>query len=254
MGENIGYVRVSAVDQNVARQLDGVDLNRTFTDKASGKDTKRPQLQECLRFLRAGDRLHVHSMDRLARNLVDLQKMVEQLTGRGVSVQFHKEALTFTGDNDHMQKLMLQIMGAIAEFERANIRERQREGIAKAKASGKRLGRKAALDDDEVKEIVGRIEAGEERSAIARDFGITRQTLYRTLKKRGLEIAPARRPMTVTLRQDADAIAVILGMSDQGEKAQAIADQLNLRGLKRPDGNPWTAMTVGQARKRQSLF
>ena len=176
--------------------------DKTFTDKASGKDTKRPQLQECLQYLRPGDRLHVHSMDRLARNLVDLQKMVEQLTGCGIAVEFHKEGLIFTGNNDHIQKLMLQIMGAIAEFERANIRERQREGIAKAKASGKRWGRKAALNDDQVQAIIGRIEGGEERTAIARDFGITRQTLYRTLKKRDLEIAPARRPMVVVQRRE----------------------------------------------------
>ena len=258
MGQDIGYVRVSSIDQNVARQLDGVTLYKTFTDKASGKDTDRAQLQECLRYLREGDRLHVHSMDRLARNLLDLQKLVEELTGRGVSVQFHKEGLTFTGDNDHMQKLMLQIMGAIAEFERANIRERQREGIAKAKAAGKRFGRQAALDDDQVEAVIRRIEAGEERSTIARDLGISRQTLYRTLKRRGLEIVPAGRPMQVVksqeLAKNGDAIALILGMSEQGHKAQAIADELNRRSMKRPDGNPWTAMTVGRARKRLSLF
>lgn len=202
MGQDVGYLRVSSVDQKTDRQLDGVRLDKVFSDTASGKDTRRPQLQECLRYVREGDRLHVHSMDRLARNLIDLQKMVEELTARGVAVRFHAEGLTFTGENDAMQKLMLQIMGAIAEFERANIRERQREGIAKAKASGKHLGRKASLSDKQIGEIIGRIEEGEERSSIAKAFGITRQTLYRTLKRKGLEIVPAQKPMKVVKREE----------------------------------------------------
>src|SRR6185437_7118784 len=136
-GQRIGYIRVSSVDQNTARQLDGIDLDRTFTDKASAKDANRPKLQECLRFLRDGDTLYVHSMDRLARNLIDLRQMVEDLTARGVAVEFVKERLSFTADASPMAKLLLNMMGAFAEFERELIRERQREGIALARAAGK---------------------------------------------------------------------------------------------------------------------
>src|ERR1700712_3251834 len=110
-GKRVGYIRVSSVDQNVSRQLEGVELDKTFTDKASGKDVKRPQLQAALEFLRDGDILIVHSMDRLARNLVDLRTMVEDLTERGVQVQFTKEQLTFTGDDTSAAKLLLSVMG-----------------------------------------------------------------------------------------------------------------------------------------------
>jgi DNA invertase Pin-like site-specific DNA recombinase len=101
VGQKIGYVRVSTLDQNTDRQLDGVELARTFTDKASGKDTARPQLEALLEFVREGDTVVVHSMDRLARNLDDLRRIVGQLTGRGVQVQFMKESLTFTGAFRH---------------------------------------------------------------------------------------------------------------------------------------------------------
>jgi len=184
---HIGYIRVSTVDQNTDRQLDGIDLKRTFIDKASGKDTKRPQLQECLRYLRDGDTLHGHSMDRLARNLMDLQGMVEILTGKGIAVQFHKENLVFTDDTNAMSKLMLQIMGAVAEFERSLIKERQREGIAKAKAAGKHLGRRPSLSNIQVQEANQMIAGGRHKTEVADLFGISRQSLYRNLKR--LEVA-----------------------------------------------------------------
>ena len=132
--QRVGYIRVSSVDQNTDRQLDGITLDKTYTDRASGKDAKRPQLTACMEFVREGDTLVVHSMDRLARNLLDLQRIVQDLTSRGVSVEFVKEAQTFKHhEHDGMQTLMMQILGAVAEFERAMIRERQREGIAIAK-------------------------------------------------------------------------------------------------------------------------
>jgi DNA invertase Pin-like site-specific DNA recombinase len=127
-GKRIGYVRVSSEDQNEQRQLDGLDLDKKFTDKASGKDTKRPQLQVALDYLRDGDVLVVHSMDRLARNLDDLRKIVTELTGRGVVVEFAKEHLTFTSEDNAMSKLLLSVMGAFAEFERALLKS----GSAKA--------------------------------------------------------------------------------------------------------------------------
>jgi len=180
---HVGYIRVSTVDQNTDRQLDGITVNKTFMEKLSGKDTKRPQLQECLGYLREGDTLHVHSMDRLARNLMDLQGMVETLTGKGITVQFHKENLVFTDNTNAMSKLMLQIMGAVAEFERSLIKERQREGIAKAKEAGKHLGRKPSLNDIQVQEAHHLIDSGIPKTEVASKFGISRQSLYRNMKR-----------------------------------------------------------------------
>src|SRR5690242_8114080 len=122
-GQRIGYVRVSTVDQNTARQLDGVELDRVFEEKASAKNAERPVLQDALRYLRDGDTLVVHSMDRLARNLLDLRQIVEGLTARGVTVAFTKENLVFTADATPMAKLLLNMMGAFAEFEREIILE-----------------------------------------------------------------------------------------------------------------------------------
>jgi DNA invertase Pin-like site-specific DNA recombinase len=142
----VGYIRVSTVDQHTDRQLDGiVDTDRLFTEKASGKDVARPQFDELIRFVRDGDTVVVHSMDRLARNLEDLRRIVRTLTDKGVSVEFVNEHLTFTGDDSPMANLMLSVMGAFAEFERALLRERQAEGIAKAKQRGVYRGRKKSL-------------------------------------------------------------------------------------------------------------
>ncbi|WP_134623076.1 recombinase family protein, partial [Pseudomonas aeruginosa] len=126
-GQRIGYVRVSSYDQNPERQLEQVEIGKLFTDKASGKDTQRPQLEAMLGFVREGDTVVVHSMDRLARNLDDLRRLVQRLTKRGVRIEFLKEGLVFTGEDSPMANLMLSVMGAFAEFERALIRERQRE-------------------------------------------------------------------------------------------------------------------------------
>lgn len=178
---NIGYIRVSTIDQNTSRQLDGVDLDEVFEEKVSAATTKRPKLKECLRFLRRGDTLHVHSIDRLARNLGDLLSILEDLTAKGVAVRFHKESLTFTGEDNPFQTLQLQIIGAVAQFEREIIKERQREGIAKAQASGKHCGRKSKLTDDQKDEIRRRSEGGEEKKSLAKEFGISRQTLYRII-------------------------------------------------------------------------
>ena len=141
-GQRIGYVRVSTLDQNEKRQLEGQVLDRVFTDKASGRDTARPELTELLRFARDGDTVVVHSMDRLARNLDDLRALVQGLTRKGVRVEFVKESLVFTGEDSPMANLMLSVMGAFAEFERCLIRERQREGVALAKQRGAYKGRK----------------------------------------------------------------------------------------------------------------
>jgi DNA invertase Pin-like site-specific DNA recombinase len=112
-GQRVGYVRVSALDQNQIRQLDGRELDKVFTDRASGKDANRPQLEALLGFVREGDTLYSHSMDRLARNLDDLRKLVLGLTQRGVRVCFVKESLTFTGEDSPMSNLLLSVMARL---------------------------------------------------------------------------------------------------------------------------------------------
>nr|WP_281206639.1 recombinase family protein [Nocardia shimofusensis] len=178
----VGYIRVSTVDQNTDRQLDGIDVERLFTDKVTGKNAERPALQEMLAFVRDGDTVLVHSMDRLARNLDDLRRLVRQLTDKGVRVEFVKEALTFTGEDSPMATLMLSVMGAFAEFERALILERQREGIAAAKARGAYKGRKPALTTDQVALLRDRAAAGEPKSVLAKEFGVSRETVYSYLR------------------------------------------------------------------------
>jgi DNA invertase Pin-like site-specific DNA recombinase len=181
-GQKIGYVRVSSIDQNPERQLENIQLDRIFSDKASGRDTQRPQLEALLTFAREGDVVVVHSMDRLARNLEDLRQIVKTLTGRGVRVEFIKESLTFTGDDSPMANLLLNVMGSFAEFERSLIRERQKEGIALAKQRGVYRGRKPALSDEQIVELKGLVRTGIPKTKVARDFGITRETVYQYLK------------------------------------------------------------------------
>jgi len=181
-GQIVGYVRVSTFDQNTDRQLEGMQLDKVFTDKASGKDTKRPEIELLMQYVRQGDTVVVHSMDRLARNLDDLRQTVQKLTGRGIRIQFVKESLTFTGEDSPMANLMLSVMGAFAEFERALIRERQREGIALAKQRGVYRGRKRSLSGRDIAEVRRRIDAGEKKAKVARDYGISRETLYQYLK------------------------------------------------------------------------
>ena len=181
-GQRIGYVRVSSFDQNPERQLEQVQVDKVFTDKASGKDTQRPQLEALLSFVREGDTVVVHSMDRLARNLDDLRRLVQKLTQRGVRIEFLKEGLVFTGEDSPMANLMLSVMGAFAEFERALIRERQREGIAIARQRGAYRGRKRSLSDEMIADLHRRVAAGERKATIARDMGISRETLYQYLR------------------------------------------------------------------------
>jgi DNA invertase Pin-like site-specific DNA recombinase len=181
-GQRIGYVRVSSFDQNPERQLEDVPLDKVFADKASGKDTQRPELAALLSFAREGDAVVVHSMDRLARNLDDLRRLVQGLTRRGVRIEFVKEHLTFTGEDSPMANLMLSVMGAFAEFERAILRERQREGIALAKKRGAYRGRRRALSPEQTTELRQRVAAGEKKAMLARELGVSRETLYQYLR------------------------------------------------------------------------
>jgi DNA invertase Pin-like site-specific DNA recombinase len=182
LGQRIGYIRVSSLDQHEDRQLEGIEVAKTFIDKASGKDIKRPQLELLMSFVRTGDTVVVHSMDRLARNLDDLRRIVQTLTGKGVRIEFVKEHLSFTGEDSPMANLMLSVMGAFAEFERALIHERQREGIALAKQRGAYKGRKKSLAMDAVDQLRERLATGISKAQVAREFGISRQTLYQYLR------------------------------------------------------------------------
>jgi DNA invertase Pin-like site-specific DNA recombinase len=181
--QRVGYIRVSSIGQNTDRQLDGEQLDRVFEDKASGKDTNRPALIEAIKYVRSGDTLVVHSMDRIARNTEDLLRLVRELNDKGVTVEFVKERLTFNGNSaDPMAALMLTMLGGFAQFERSLILERQAEGIAIAKTKGVYKGRKPSLDATQIEQLKARIADGEKKAVVARDFEISRETLYQYLK------------------------------------------------------------------------
>lgn len=152
--KRVAYIRVSTVEQNTERQLDGIEFDKVFTDKCSGKDTNRPDLKALLEYVREGDEVHVHDISRMARNVADLIELIKQLNAGGVSVRFHKEGLTFTGEQNAMQELMLGVLGSVYQFERSMLLERQREGIQKAKEAGKYKGRPQEIDREKVRELL----------------------------------------------------------------------------------------------------
>lgn len=177
----IGYKRVSSIDQNEARQLDGLELDKIFMDKVSGKDNERPELKAMLDYIRDGDVVMVHSLDRIGRNLMHIRELIERITGKGVELRFIKENLFFypKQEKNPMTELMLNMLGSFAQFERDMIRERQREGIAIAKTKGKYKGRKKSLDDNQIIEIKKMILDGTPKKIIAQKMGISRRTVYR---------------------------------------------------------------------------
>lgn len=181
----IGYIRVSSNSQNTDRQLDGMKLDKTFTEKQSGKSADdRAALQDCIEYAREGDTIHVHSIDRLARNLADLQAIVAKLNAKGVAVHFQKENLTFVADGSNpMNKLMFQMLGAFAEFERSIIKERQREGIEKALKNGVKFGAKPKFSNEQITDIKARHSGGASVAVIAKEFETSRQTIYTVLAK-----------------------------------------------------------------------
>ncbi|MBP1560110.1 MAG: recombinase family protein [Oscillospiraceae bacterium] len=180
---NIAYVRVSTVEQNESRQIEALEkygIEKWFTEKVSAKDTNRPQLQQMIEFAREGDTIYVHDFTRLARSTKDLLDIVEQLKVKGIRLVSNKESIdtsTPTG------KLMLTFIGAIAEFERENLLERQREGIAIAKREGKYNGRKP-FTSDKFDGLYSRYLHREiNKTELANQLGISRPTLYRILSE-----------------------------------------------------------------------
>lgn len=177
---DVAYIRVSSVEQNVDRQLDGLTFHKTFTDKVSGATTDRPALQEMIEYVREGDCIHVHSIDRLARSLEDLLKLVKYFTAKGVAVKFHKESLHFTGEHNAMQELMLSMIGAVAQFERSMIKERQKEGIVKAKAKGVYKGRTKAVSNEDIHKAIT-VDNMSYRDA-AKALGVSVSSVQRAMK------------------------------------------------------------------------
>tara|TARA_R110000868_G_scaffold90899_4_gene251964 strand:+ start:1633 stop:2187 length:555 start_codon:yes stop_codon:yes gene_type:complete len=178
----VGYIRVSSVGQNVARQLVDIKLDKEFVDTITGSTMDRKNLIACMEYVREGDTLVVDSIDRLARNLQDLQSIVDSLVKKGVSVKFIKENLTFNSSKDPMANLTLQIMGAFAEFERKMIKARQREGIDAAKKAGKHLGRPIKVDKKFIKVVKEKKESCQSIRSIAKDMNVSRATIYKALE------------------------------------------------------------------------
>lgn len=181
---NYAYIRVSTVEQNEARQLEAmkkydIPEENYFVEKISGKDTNRPELQRLLETVQKGDVIHIHDFSRLSRSVSDLLKIVEELQKKGVHLVSNKENLdtsTPTG------KLMLTMIGAINEFERTNMLERQREGVKIARSNG--VYDKFDIDMNRVSEMKKEIEAGTLTvTAAAKELGISRLSMYRRLER-----------------------------------------------------------------------
>lgn len=183
-GQVVGYVRVSAADQNEARQLEALgEVDRLFSEKVSGKNTSdREQLKEMLAYVREGDTVRVKSPDRLARSTTDLLSLVEQLRTKGVAVEFVDNPALNT--DTPQGEFMLTILAAVAQLERATIRERQAEGIAIAKRNGV-YDRAPKLTPEQIAEARQRADSGVPKARVARDLGVSRQTLYAALSGSG---------------------------------------------------------------------
>ena len=177
-------LRVSTIEQNTERQLRDVVCDRVYEEKISGKNTNRPQLQAMLSNIRSGDIINIHEMSRLARNTRDLLNLVEEITSKGATIVFHKENLTFKGNEkqDPYQKMMMTMLGAVAELERSILLERQREGIALAKLHNKYKGGKNKLTTEQVAELNTLRKQGMPIARIAKQFKITRPTVYSYLR------------------------------------------------------------------------
>lgn len=178
----LGYRRVSSIDQNPARQLEGLHFDEVFTDYISGKTIKRAELERMLQFARKGDVVYVHSLDRLGRNLWDLKKIVDLLLNKGVAIHFIKENLVFDGNQSPLSTLMFNLLGSFAEFERNLIRERQLEGIKIAKAKGV-YQRKPKFSADKIEDMRNLLKMGLSKAKTSKKTGISVSQIYYYLKR-----------------------------------------------------------------------
>jgi len=178
------YIRVSTAQQNTDRQLLNIPCDREFTEKVSGKNTNRQELQKLLMIIREGDVINVHELSRLARNTQDLLKLVDEILQRKASIKFHKENLCFDGSkkDDAFQTLMLTMLGAISQFERDLMLERQKEGIVIAKEKGKYLGRKSIFSEEDIRQIKEEFSICRNKAELAKKFNISRGYLYELVK------------------------------------------------------------------------
>lgn len=183
----VAYKRVSSGDQSLERQLHGFKFDKEFVEKVSGSISDRPELSKMLDYIREGDTVQVHSIDRLARNLKDLENIVSQVIDKGASIEFKSESLNFFGSDDPFQRLMLQMMGAFAQFERSIIRERQAQGIAIAKSKGKYKGKPKKFDKKQRAQLYEDYENidmfSEKKIELAKKYGISESTLYRYIRQ-----------------------------------------------------------------------
>ena len=181
------YRRVSTTEQNTARQLPDFKCDIELTEKVSGKDTKRLKLQTLLDTVSKGDSVHVHELSRLARSVSDLTAIVEHITGAGASITFHKENLTFESGKrkNSMAALMLNMLGAVAQFERDIMLERQREGIAVAKKAGVYKGRQSNFTPEQFKSIAEHFKTSTDKTKLAKHWKISRSYLYEIAGKYG---------------------------------------------------------------------
>lgn len=182
MSKQVGYVRVSSADQNTDRQLEGVQLDKVFKEKVSGKSIDRPQLKLMLDYIREGDHVHVHELSRLGRSVIDLHEIVRAIREKGAKVTFHKEGMDFYPDKDAepIQELMFGMLANFAQFERSLIRQRQREGIEAAKAAGKHLGRPPVLNEEQKAEIKEKLQGGATPTELSKEYGCSRALIYKT--------------------------------------------------------------------------
>ena len=199
-GQIVGYRRVSTKGQNLARQELPDVTGRVFEEKLSGANRDRPALQEMLSYIRDGDEVHVHSIDRLARSLTDLNNIVTEINSKGASIRFLSEQLHFQGSNDDpVNKLMFHMLGAFSEFEHSLISKRRQEGIEKAKAEGKYKGRKPSIDHDLVCDLLARGARAEE---VAEWLSVGVASVFRIRKARITEMGKLVDPATTLLEPE----------------------------------------------------
>ncbi|EPD6685269.1 recombinase family protein [Cronobacter sakazakii] len=179
---NVGYIRVSSIQQNTDRQLEGIALDKVFTEKVSGKNADREQLRAMLDYVREGDVVHCHELSRLGRNVKDLLSIIDTLKEKGVTVMFHKERLTVGAESNAISNMMLNVLSSVAQMEREMMLERQAEGIAAAKAAGRMVGRGKGRAVDRVG-IVSALAAGGSVRQVAKDFNVSTQTVQRIKKE-----------------------------------------------------------------------